>query len=280
MSSNIILWKRPIWRLIVAVLLMVNGLLVGCRWWQIGSEKTDLVFAEANRLYGERNYAAAQEKYLWLVDHVPPNPRLENNVGNVCFKLGDFSEARRHYERALELNKGYIIARVNLAVLSLHYEKKKEASQVFREILSSYEDDADLHNGLGVCALREDKVKEGVDHFRKAIDIQGESAPLYNNLAFAYAEANEYLNESLKMAREALKAEPKNPVFLDTLGWVYFKRGVFEQAIDTLREALDLAPKSEKIRSHLVTVYRWIGREDDALSLLRDGNKERTMTKR
>jgi Flp pilus assembly protein TadD len=254
--------------------ILVGGLSVGCAFGVSGARQPAQIFIEANRLYADGNYKAAEEKLLDLSEKMPGNPRIANNLGNVYMKQGDLVAARSSYEKALEINPGYVIARVNLAVLSLRNGKTEEAYAAFREILKAYHDDADIRNGLGVCELRRGRIEEGVNHFRKAIDIQGEFPLFYNNLAYAYAEANEYLNESLKMAKEALKVEPGNPVYLDTLGWVYFKRGVFDRSIELLQDALDRAPAKAEIRSHLVSVYRWMGREDEAIALIREGIRE------
>ncbi len=257
--------------------ILAGALSAGCAFWSSGSPKPAQVFTEANRLYADGNYKGAEEKFLWLSKELPRNPRIVNNLGNVYMKQENLAAARSAYEKALELNPGYVIARVNLAVLSLRNKKTAEAYAAFQEILKAYKDDADIRNGLGVCELKRGRVEEGVNHFRKAIDIQGESPLFYNNLAYAYAEANEYLNESLKMAKESLKAEPENPVFLDTLGWIYFKRGVFDHSIELLQDALDREPARAEIRSHLVSVYRWMGREDEAIDLIREGIRQRVM---
>lgn len=258
-------------------MILISGLFAGCIFGSSGARQPAQVFAEANRLYAGGNYKAAEKKLLGLSEKMPRNPRIANNLGNVYLKLGNRLAAQSYYEKALELNPGYVIARVNLAVLSLRNRKTEEANAVFLEILKAYHDDADIRNGLGVCELRRGRIKEGVDHFRKAIDIQGGSPLFYNNLAYAYAEADEYLNEALKMAKEALKAEPENPVYLDTLGWVYFKRGVFDRSIELLQEALDRASEKSEVRSHLIAVYRWMGREKDAIALIREGIRERAM---
>ncbi|NOY52232.1 MAG: tetratricopeptide repeat protein [Deltaproteobacteria bacterium] len=261
----------------LALFLLLGVLLGGCAFGVSDASEPARLFAEANRFYADGNYKAAGEGLLRLSKKFSRNPRVFNNLGNVYLKEGDPDAAQSAYEKALELNPGYVIARVNLAVLLLRSRKTKEAYAEFLEILKAYRDDADIRNGLGVCELRQGRIKEGVNHFRKAIDIQGDFPLFYNNLAFAYAESNEYLNESLKMAKEALKAEPGNPVFLDTLGWIYFKRGVFDRSIQLLQNALGRAPAQEEIRSHLVSVYRWLGREKEAVALIREGGRERAM---
>ncbi len=251
--------------------LAVFFCLVGCSFAPSKSGDADRFFREANRLYAQGKYTEAAEELQRLIAQYPENPRLFNNLGNVYFKQGRSEEARNQYRRALELNPGYAIATANLAVLSLKSGRTEEALETFHQNLATYPDYPEGHNGLGVCELQQGRVEAAVTHFRKAIDLNGGAPPMFNNLAYAYAESNIYLNEAMSMAKEILESDPDNPAFLDTLGWVYFKRGVFEQSVDALRAALEEEPASEVIRSHLSTVYRWTGRDDEAMALAVEG---------
>jgi Flp pilus assembly protein TadD len=251
----------------------------GCGTAGTSPVESDRIFSEANQLYFAGKFSEAEEKFQWLIRNNTENPRLYNNIGNLYFNRGETEKAEAQYKKALELNPGYLIARVNLAMLSLKHGEPEDALRLLQDGIKEYPENADLHNGIGIYELRKGKIKEAVNPFRKAIDIQGENPVFYNNLAYAYAESNEYLNEALKLAKKALKGDPQNAVFLDTLGWIYFKKGVFDESIVYLSSALEIAPRTEVIRSHLVTVYRWIGQEQKALHLLKEGIRLRVMSK-
>jgi Flp pilus assembly protein TadD len=240
--------------------------------------ESDRVFAEANQLFSEGKLKEAEKKYQWLIQNVSDNPRPYNNLGNLYARLGEKEKARTQYEKALQLNPGYLIARLNLAVLSLKHGETDEALKWLREGIKEYPDNSALHNGLGICAMRKWDNKEAVRHFQKAIDIEESKSELYNNLAYAYAESNEHLNEALKLSKEVYKKDADNAVFLDTLGWVYFKRGVFDESINYLSRALEKDPHSAKIRSHLVKVYRWMGDNEKVRGLIKDGIRLRALS--
>jgi len=73
-------------------------------------------------------------------------------------------------------------------------------------------------------------------------------------LASFLAEHERKLDEALALAERAVRAQPDNPEFLDTLGWVQAQRGDLETAELTLRRALKLAgvePPAEDILRHL-----------------------------
>ena len=54
-----------------------------------------------------------------------------------------------------------------------------------------------------------------------------------------WAERGENLREAREMIEKAVKAEPKNAAYLDSMGWVLFKLGKPEEALDFLFACLE-----------------------------------------
>jgi tetratricopeptide (TPR) repeat protein len=81
-----------------------------------------------------------------------------------------------------------------------------------------------------------------------------------NNLGYFLAERNEKLDEALKLIQEALKSEPDNPSYLDSLGWVFFKQGKLDLAEENLKKALKFDTSSATIHEHLGDVYQKQGK--------------------
>lgn len=90
-----------------------------------------------------------------------------------------------------------------------------------------------------------------------------------NNYAYLLAEANTRLEEAESMVKRALAAEPKNPVYLDTLGWIYFRQGRYQQAVQILEQAVQDAPQEPELRYHLGMAYWMRGRIPEARIELR-----------
>ena len=85
-----------------------------------------------------------------------------------------------------------------------------------------------------------------------------------NNLGYFLLERNERIDEALKMIQEAVKVDPTNPSYLDSLGWAFFKLGKLSDAEKHLKEAAKLDSLSATINEHLGDVYLKQGRADDA----------------
>jgi tetratricopeptide (TPR) repeat protein len=72
------------------------------------------------------------------------------------------------------------------------------------------------------------------------------------------------LDEAQEMVQTALKLEPYNGAYLDSLGWIYYKQGKYNEAESWLHKALERDPHDPNIHSHLGDVYAKQGRSEQA----------------
>jgi len=52
-----------------------------------------------------------------------------------------------------------------------------------------------------------------------------------------------------------LKNKPGSGYIIDSLGWVYYKKGLYKEAIASLEKAFSLVPKDPTVSEHLGDVY-------------------------
>ncbi|MCX5683507.1 MAG: hypothetical protein NT049_07475 [Planctomycetota bacterium] len=68
-----------------------------------------------------------------------------------------------------------------------------------------------------------------------------------------------------QLVREALKASPESAAYLDSLGWVLYKEGKFDEAVRTLLDATKAAPELDAVLwDHLGDAYWRLSRQEDA----------------
>ncbi len=76
-----------------------------------------------------------------------------------------------------------------------------------------------------------------------------------NNLGYFLTERDERIAEAVDLIQQALKVDPRNPSYLDSLGWAYFKLGKLDDAEKYLKDAARLDTDSSTIQEHLGDVY-------------------------
>jgi tetratricopeptide (TPR) repeat protein len=84
-----------------------------------------------------------------------------------------------------------------------------------------------------------------------------------NHLGYFYAERGRKLQEAVSLIRDALKAEPKNWAYLDSLGWACFKLGRYPEALEKLQEAIRIQD-DPVLREHLGSVFEAAGNKEKA----------------
>ncbi|MFK7817516.1 MAG: tetratricopeptide repeat protein [Planctomycetaceae bacterium] len=87
-----------------------------------------------------------------------------------------------------------------------------------------------------------------------------------NDLGYLYADQNKNLEQAEKMIRIAVDSAPENAAYLDSLGWVLYRRGKYAEAIEWLEKAIELpGGEDSTIIEHLGDNLDKIGKKDEAL---------------
>ena len=76
---------------------------------------------------------------------------------------------------------------------------------------------------------------------------------------------NEDLDYALNLIKKALILDPENGYFLDTIGWVEFKRNNFEESVFYLEKATSLLPNNDEVLDHLGDCYLMLNRTNEAI---------------
>ena len=82
-----------------------------------------------------------------------------------------------------------------------------------------------------LCSNRTTSAQEAKQVARRALTARPKDAAAMNNLAYLLAETGDSLDEAVKLARDAVNEAPNDPVFQDTLGFVYLKRDQNDDAL-------------------------------------------------
>lgn len=116
----------------------------------------------------------------------------------------------------------------------------------------------DLWMKIANLELKAGRAMEALDVYLEVTRLDSHNALALNNAAFILASAaksrDDDLVEAEKLAKKAMKIEPKNPQYMDTLAEVYFRKGERVSAQNLIKEAIKLAPDNEKFKNRLYSL--------------------------
>jgi pentatricopeptide repeat protein len=183
---------------------------------------------------------------------------------------GNYSEALDHYRRALQVDPNNVKVLIPYALLCSHLDMNAEAIAVAKRILKENPPEvvaAAAYTTLVEALRAEGNFKEGnrlLEEMLRQYTSNYAKSIAYYEKAYNLAEMGESLDEALESAQLALRYSPKElkQFPLAALGWVYFKRRDFDNAVDFLTKSADIGPTATNLM-HL------------GMALLESGQKER-----
>ena len=166
--------------------------------------------------------------------------------GEVTYALGVALDEAKHYQEAL----------------STFEEADEEASTGETEML-----DAQFYFSYAAAAERAGQVDKAFELFKKSIDLDPQSAAeAYNYIGFMWVDRGLKLDEAAGYIKKALQMDPNNAAYIDSMGWYYFKKGDYAQAVTLLKKAAKLIqPEDAIVDEHLGDAYSALNDTTDAL---------------
>ena len=104
-----------------------------------------------------------------------------------------------------------------------------------------------------------------ISRYRSVLELESANVFAPGNLAYELADQNP--DDVLKYAQQAAQAAPNNAAVLDTLGWVYYRKGAYSRAVDYLKAAAGKQPTARR-QFHLAMSYLKSGQRDLGQKLL------------
>jgi tetratricopeptide (TPR) repeat protein len=157
-------------------------------------------------------------------------------------------------------------ARLLAASLYLDTGHVSEGERLLREWVRSEPDNADAHFQLGSYLYRAERLEESEAQMEEVFRIDPEHAQALNFLGYSYAERGIELERALDMIQRALQSDAWNGAYLDSLGWVYYQMGRFEEARGPLEQAARTYPNDPTVLDHLGDMYAKVGERELALA--------------
>ncbi|MFW6011301.1 MAG: tetratricopeptide repeat protein [Desulfosalsimonas sp.] len=262
----------------------------GQLWSELGEKlesDKDAVTDVVRQLIGRKRYEDALTILSELLKRKPQSPELNFFAGAARYMTGQLDEALEHFRavepeedlyedavahRAIILNRqgktDEAIQTLESAMqevdesrrtglipyLSGFYQKQGQfvkAENILVEGLSAEPENTELHYEMGVLYDRMGDTDAAIDKMKLVIEMDPENADAYNYLGYTYADQDIRLDEAEALVRKALEIDPDNGFILDSMGWVYYRKGDYERAEDYIERALDRVSDDPVILEHM-----------------------------
>jgi tetratricopeptide (TPR) repeat protein len=214
--------------------------------------------------------AASMRQALLLA---PIDPRRHEEIIRTSLRAGDLAgalQAATEAETKFPYLTGFSVLRaITLSQTGNHAASMMAFERALVTAANSNPDllDSDFFLSYGGAAERAGHFVKAAELLKKSIALDpARSDEACNYLAYMWADRGENLAEAEQLIRRALELDPSNGAYLDTLGWVYFRQGRYEESLTELLRASELMQEPDPvILDHIGDVYGKLGKTADAV---------------
>jgi tetratricopeptide (TPR) repeat protein len=212
------------------------------------------------RYFNLKRYDVAVSYFLELTD-----PSVDEEVRyeaayytGLCYtKLDKFDDALLYLETvvtagATELRSAQ--CRLILAYIYMTTKREKMAMFELERLVKNGIESTQMYSMLGYAAWVQNDNTTAVSYYEKAIELDGLNATAVNGLGYILVDSGMDVKRGLELCRKAVQMKPQSAVYLDSVGWAYYKLGDAAEAKSTLRRALEISPRQREITGHMRAV--------------------------
>jgi tetratricopeptide (TPR) repeat protein len=196
----------------------------------------------------------------------PDQPRMVRLRAQALLKSGKAADANKLLEDAVAREPKSREVVVGLADLYADQKRTDDALRLLGQARQAFGDDQSLAMRFANVYEGGGRLDDAEKELRKLMAEDPLDADAMNSLSYMLAEHNVRLDEAVDLARRALKLEPGNPAYLDTLGWALFKQGKIEDAAEPLGKSAAILIGNSVIQDHHGDVLAKRGRTADAVA--------------
>ena len=254
---------------------------LGFAYQQVGQfDQAILVFEEARKLsprdpdltvyliqahLAAKNFSEAADLAMAARADRPSDVRLSRLEAEALIQGGRANEGIALLQDLLSSRGNDPAAHIALAQAYSGAKRDADAVKVLQEAQASFPDEVTIIFELGATFERQGNFVEAEAAFRQLLAREPDHSSTLNYLGYMLADRGERLGESVDLIQRALRLDPDNGAYLDSLGWAYYKEGKLDLALENLERAADQLADNAVVQDHYGDVLFGLGRYDDAI---------------
>ena len=188
--------------------------------------------------------------------------------GQIFTDLKQPEAAETAYRESIRINPRHTNPYRGLSRLLLKADRMDEAIILNIELIKQRPDLAFPHADVAIMYEKKKRFDQAEIHYQKALELDPNHIAAANNLAFRYAEQEKNLNKALALARRAKERLGNIPAIMDTLGWVFYKKTLYDSAAQEFEACVKRVPENPIFHFHLGLAYHKLSKYKKAKKYL------------
>ena len=194
----------------------------------------------------------------------------QRRVSAILAQQGKTDEALEHLRQFGAANPSFAVDMVEVeAQVLVSLERYPEALDAYERLIEYRPDDEVAALGKAELLLRMGSVDDAIKEYRRSVKRWPDSAMSLNALGYTLADRTAKYAEAEKLIKKALKLDPDSAAIIDSYGWVLYRLGENERALEELQRAYAIL-KDPEVASHIIEVLGKLEQQDEALKVLEE----------
>lgn len=200
---------------------------------------SELFFIQGNVSYKKGDFEKAVNFFSEAIEKTPSFADAYNNRGSAKLALDDINGAIADFEKAVSLDKDFILAKYNLGDALSNTERLDESLSLLKSIEKKYQDSSFYFVTLSNIYIQKNSFSEANQVLQKAISLNQRNDKALTNLGFIQYQQKEYQQAKANFEK-AIEINANQDFALNNLSLVYAHEDNFTKAIELVDKAIVL----------------------------------------
>jgi tetratricopeptide (TPR) repeat protein len=189
---------------------------------------------------------------------VPAAIAVQRFLAGLLMSNGKREEAEKVLHAAIAANPGAVQLYLDLADFDLAAGRLGRARGYLSRMLPEDTPDGQVQSKLATLEIASGNYPAAIEHYRKVLQLNPRDSLALNNLAYLLCDFEGRPDEALPYARNAKELSPESATADDTLGWIYYRKGLYELAVPYLESAIS-RDATARHKYHLAMAWLKLG---------------------
>ncbi len=210
-----------------------------------------LIFASSDVLIRTGRGKEALKLLQEQSNRAPQNQPMRRALANTAMGVREFDLAEREYRKLIEAQPRNVELFRRLGETLYYKAQPQQAMEVYRQGKALEPKNPRLNLDMALAMESVGMKHEAYDYYKSVLAVEPGNPIALNNLAFLLAEEGRDLDSALTFIQKARQQFPDNEDILDTMGWIYLKRTMNDDAVTVFRDLVKRSPGKALFRYHL-----------------------------